>query len=99
MVALGIVHLYSPRCLFLVREKETKMSDWDFLHEMHDRGFSTADIADAAGCGYAPWEAVHIAEQETKDALKELQSLRSAQEISREEFLKAREKILGHRSV
>ena len=72
------------------------MSDWDFLQEMHARGYSSADIADAAGCGYAPWEAVNIAEQETKDALKELQTMRSAQEISREEFLKAREKILGH---
>ena len=79
--------------------KEIRMSDWDFLHEMHNRGYSSADIADAAGCGYAPWEAVHIAEQETAEALKELQSLRSAQEISREEFLKARAKILGHRSV
>ena len=48
------------------------MSDWDFLHEMHSRGYSAADIADAAGCGYAPWEAVYIEEQETKDALKEL---------------------------
>ena len=75
------------------------MSDWDFLHEMHNRGYSSADIADAAGCGYAPWESVHIAEQETAEALKELQSLRSAQEISREEFLKSRAKILGHRSV
>ena len=75
------------------------MRDWDFLHEMHNRGYSSADIADAAGCGYAPWEAVHIAEQETAEALKEQQSLRSAQEISREEFLKARAKILGHRSV
>ena len=75
------------------------MSDWDFLHEMHSRGYSAADIADAAGCGYAPREAVYIEEQETKDALKELQSMRSAREISREEFLKARAKILGHRSA
>ncbi len=32
------------------------MSDWDFLHEMHDRGYSQKEIADAAGCGVAPWE-------------------------------------------
>lgn len=32
------------------------MSDWDFLHEMHERGFSAADIADATAVGYAPWE-------------------------------------------
>ena len=27
------------------------MSDWDFLHEMHDRGYSAEEIADAAGSG------------------------------------------------
>jgi hypothetical protein len=32
------------------------MSDWDFLHEMNERGYSAEEIADAAGCGYAPWE-------------------------------------------
>ena len=32
------------------------MSDWDFLHEMHDRGYSSEEIADAAGAGAAPWE-------------------------------------------
>ena len=32
------------------------MSDWDFLHEMHERGFSQDEIADAASAGLAPWE-------------------------------------------
>ena len=32
------------------------MSDWDFLYDMNDRGCSAAEIADAAACGYAPWE-------------------------------------------
>lgn len=32
------------------------MSDWDFLHEMRDRGYSDDDVALAAGVGYAPWE-------------------------------------------
>lgn len=32
------------------------MSDWDFLHEMHNRGYSAEQIADAAACGYNPWE-------------------------------------------
>ena len=32
------------------------MSDWDFLYEMKDRGYSAEEIADAAGCGVAPWE-------------------------------------------
>lgn len=73
------------------------MSDWDFLHEMHDRGYSAADIADASACGYAPWEAKYVEDQEPQDALKELQSLRSAKQISRQEYIKTRAKILGHR--
>ncbi len=36
------------------------MSDWDFLHEMHDRGYSADEIADAAGSGAAPWEWEYI---------------------------------------
>lgn len=35
------------------------MGDWDFLYEMKDRGYSERDIADAAGCGYAPWQEPH----------------------------------------
>ena len=36
------------------------MSDWEFLYEMHDRGYSAEEIADAAGSGAAPWEWAHI---------------------------------------
>ena len=32
------------------------MSDWDFLHDMHNEGYSPEQIADAAACGYNPWE-------------------------------------------
>ncbi|WP_134055687.1 hypothetical protein [Rheinheimera aquimaris] len=32
------------------------MSDWDFLHDMHNEGYSAEQIADAAGCGYNPWD-------------------------------------------
>ena len=32
------------------------MSDWDFLHDMHNGGYSPEQIADAAACGYNPWE-------------------------------------------
>jgi len=39
------------------------MSDWDFLHDMHDRGYSPEEIADAAGCGVAPWEWEYIDKQ------------------------------------
>ena len=36
------------------------MGDWDFLYEMHERGYSSQDIADAAGCGVAPWEWMYL---------------------------------------
>ncbi|MEZ9667440.1 hypothetical protein AB4284_07115 [Vibrio breoganii] len=32
------------------------MSDWDFLHDMHNEGYSADKIADAAACGYNPYE-------------------------------------------
>jgi hypothetical protein len=32
------------------------MSDWDFLHDMHNEGYSPDQIMDAAGCGYNPAE-------------------------------------------
>jgi hypothetical protein len=32
------------------------MSDWEFLHDMHSKGYSPEQIADAAACGYNPWE-------------------------------------------
>lgn len=32
------------------------MSDWDFLHDMHNAGYTADEIADAAGCGYNPWD-------------------------------------------
>lgn len=31
------------------------MGDWDFLHEMHEQGYSASEIADAAATGYPPW--------------------------------------------
>jgi hypothetical protein len=39
------------------------MSDWDFLHEMRERGYSAEEIADAAGVGYAPWEEAYLSKQ------------------------------------
>jgi hypothetical protein len=36
------------------------MGDWDFLYEMRERGYSAQDIADAAGCGVAPWECAYL---------------------------------------
>jgi hypothetical protein len=46
------------------------MSDWDFLHEMRDRGYSADDIALAAGVGYAPWEEAYISRQWIDEELK-----------------------------
>jgi hypothetical protein len=36
------------------------MSDWEFLHEMNQRGYSPEEIADAAACGVAPYEWQYI---------------------------------------
>jgi hypothetical protein len=36
------------------------MSDWDFLYEMNERGYSAEEIADAACSGAAPWEWEYI---------------------------------------
>lgn len=32
------------------------MSDWDFLYDMHNEGYSPDQISDAASCGYNPYE-------------------------------------------
>lgn len=48
------------------------MSDWDFLHDMRERGFSADEIADAAGCGYAPWEAEFIDREWFDSQLKDV---------------------------
>lgn len=40
------------------------MSDWDFLHEMCNSGYGPEQIADAAACGYNPWEWAPNYEQE-----------------------------------
>jgi len=42
------------------------MSDWEFLYEMNERGYSPEEIADAAGSGAAPWEWEYIEKQEMK---------------------------------
>lgn len=47
------------------------MSDWDFLHEMHARGYSADEIADAAGSGAAPWEWDYIDRELTRQELRE----------------------------
>jgi hypothetical protein len=39
------------------------MSDWDFLYEMNERGYSPEEIADAAGSGVAPWDLEYISRE------------------------------------
>ncbi len=51
------------------------MSDWDFLHDMHDQGYSPEDIADAAATGVAPWQWKYVdrewANEQLEDATAE----------------------------
>lgn len=66
------------------------MSDWDFLHEMRDRGFSAEDIADAAAVGYAPWDEPYLS-KEWVDAELEDQSSDSASSLRRKEPFRSRD--------
>lgn len=47
------------------------MSDWDFLHEMHEQGYSADEIALAAAVGYAPWHEAYISRQWVNEELKD----------------------------
>lgn len=47
------------------------MSDWDFLHEMHDKGYSAEDIADAAAVGYAPWSEAYLSKEWIESELED----------------------------
>jgi hypothetical protein len=66
------------------------MSDWDFLHEMRDRGYGADDIAMAAGVGYAPWEEAHISRQWIEGELKD-QSPDPARSLKPKEPFKSRD--------
>ena len=48
------------------------MSDWDFLYEMNEPGYSPEEIADAAGSGAAPWEWAHIGPQDVLNKVKRI---------------------------
>ncbi|WP_300440574.1 3'-5' exonuclease [Zoogloea sp.] len=58
------------------------MSDWEFLYEMRGRGYDAEEIADAAGCGMAPWENQHIESQEIKAECGSLVNLQGTQKIT-----------------
>ncbi len=62
------------------------MSDWDFLYEMNQQGYSPEAIYDAACSGAAPWEWEYLARQEIKANWEQLKSLRDSGQISRKEF-------------
>lgn len=62
------------------------MSDWEFLYEMNELGYSSEEIADATGSGAAPWEWEYIEKQEIKAEWEKLKKLRDTKQISREEF-------------
>jgi len=47
------------------------MSDWDFLYEMNERGYSPEEIADAAGSGVAPWECEYISRESIDSQLED----------------------------
>lgn len=52
------------------------MSDWDFLHEMSTQGYSAEEIADAAGCGVAPWEWKYLDEEWIDSELEDASDMR-----------------------
>lgn len=66
------------------------MSDWDFLHEMHDRGYSAQDIADAAAVGYAPWDGACLSKEWIDSELQD-QSADDASSLEPREQLGSRE--------
>lgn len=66
------------------------MSDWDFLHEMHDRGHSAEEIALAAGVGYAPWEEQYLS-REWIDAELLDEPPEAADAVQRREQFRSRE--------
>jgi hypothetical protein len=62
------------------------MSDWDFLHEMRDRGYSADDIALAAGVGYAPWEEAYLGREWIDAELKDQSPDDAASLKSKDQF-------------
>jgi hypothetical protein len=71
------------------------MSDWEFLYEMKELGYSPDEIADASGSGAAPWEWEQIEKQEMKAEWEQLKALRDTGQITREEFKKRKAQIFG----
>ena len=47
------------------------MGDWEFLYEMNARGYSAEEMADAAGCGLAPWDMQYLDREWVESLLKD----------------------------
>ena len=71
-------------------DKGNDMGDWDFLHEMRERGFSPTEIADAASYGAAPWEWESIS-TEWIDSELDGEQQDYAYSIEPDEFFQSRE--------
>jgi hypothetical protein len=66
------------------------MSDWDFLHEMRDQGYSADEIALAAGVGYAPWDEAYVSREWIDAELKD-ESPEAANALEPREPFRSRE--------
>ncbi|HAS3380938.1 TPA: hypothetical protein ACNUTA_003471 [Vibrio cholerae] len=62
------------------------MSDWDYLHDMRAEGYSEEVISDAAATGMAPWNCLHIDENELRQDIDSLKNSLNEHEITRKEF-------------
>lgn len=69
------------------------MSEWDFLYDMNQQGYSTDEILDAMASGASPEEWNLIERQEKKAKWEKLKSLRDSGAISREEFKKRKNEL------
>ncbi len=66
------------------------MSDWDFLYEMNERGYSPEEIADAAGSGVAPWEWEYISKERIDSELAD-EPKDDAYSVKEDETFRSRE--------
>jgi hypothetical protein len=66
------------------------MSDWDFLHEMRDEGYSAREIADAAAVGYAPRHAPYLSRSWIDSELEDLPP-ESASSLKQKQQFRSRE--------
>lgn len=66
------------------------MSDWDFLHEMWEHGYSAEEISIAMGSGVAPWDEDYI-QREWVDAELEKEGITEAAPLNKINSFKSRD--------